>query len=115
MSNTSKFYNSNDAMVEIPNELLENMEIESVIISPVYHNVGIVILAGDDQETNFRLVRVYSIAKQDDETTYGLVQELQAFLFPEKPFAKEFIERLPQMSAIELMFAMNGMNAPQFH
>lgn len=102
-------------MVEIPDELLENMEIESVIISPVYQNVGIVILAGDDQETNGRLVRIYSMVKQDDETTYSLVQELQAFLFPERPFAKEFIERLPQMSAIELMFAMNGMNETQFH
>ena len=115
MSDTPKFYNSTDAMIEIPNEVLDNMDIESIIISPVHYNVAIVILAGADQETNCRLVRIYSIVKQDDETTYGLVQELQAFLFPEKPFAKEFIERLPQMSAIELLFAMNGMNATQFH
>lgn len=33
----------------------------------------------------------------------------------EKPFAKEFIEQLPQISAIELMFAMDGGNNPQFH
>jgi hypothetical protein len=91
------------------------MEIESIIISPVFNNVGIVVLAGDDPDSNSRLVRIYSIAKQENETTYRPVHELQAFLFPEKPFAKEFIERLPQMSAIELMFAMNGMSAPQFH
>lgn len=114
MSYPPKFYNTNDGIVEIPNELLENMEIEAVIISPIYRNVGIVILAKDDNETNSRLVRIYSIVKQDDETTYRPVQELQAFLFPEKPFAKEFIERLPQMSAIELMFAMNGLNESQF-
>ena len=47
------------------------------------------------------------MAKQDNETTYKLNQELQALPFPEKPIAKEFIERLPKMSAIELMFAMN--------
>jgi hypothetical protein len=86
-----------------------------LIVSPVLQNTGVVILAGDVLETNARLVRIYSMTKQDDETTYRLVHELQAFHFPEKPFAKEFIERLPQMSAIELMFAMNGMNAPQFH
>ena len=115
MSNEPKCYTRNESKVDVPNELLVDMEIESVVISPVFQNVGIVILAGDDQETNCRLVRIYSIAKQDDETTYRLVQELQAFLFPEKSFAKEFIERLPQMSAIELMFAMNGMNDSQFH
>lgn len=64
MSDAPKFYNSNHSIVEIPNELLVNMEMESVITSPVYQNVGIVILAGDDQETNGRLVRIYSMAKQ---------------------------------------------------
>lgn len=116
MANTPKFVNSDDRIVEIPQGLLKDMEFESVIISPVFPEVGVVVLAGDDPETNSRLVRIYSIMlKQDDETTYQVAQELQAFSFAEKPFAKEFIKRLPQMSAIELMFAMDGGNIPQFH
>jgi hypothetical protein len=44
MANTPKFVNSKDGMVEIPQELLEDMEFESLIISPVFQNVGVVVL-----------------------------------------------------------------------
>jgi len=51
---------------------------------------------------------VYSLRLQHDIQKYKIDNELQAFSFSDHEFAQQFIEHLPEMSAIELMFAMGS-------
>jgi len=93
--------------VDFDNELLEEMNIESVMTSPINSEVGVAILSSGSPNQN-KIVKVYSLRLQHDIQKYKIDNELQAFSFSDHEFAQQFIEHLPEMSAIELMFAMNS-------
>lgn len=84
------------------------MKVESLLTNPLDMNVGVVVLSKFDKGSKGKLIRIYSIHKKTGDTNYKLLAELQSFLFPDAFSAKRFIEHLPQMTAIELMFMMNS-------
>ncbi|KGX91854.1 hypothetical protein [Pontibacillus marinus] len=93
--------------VDFDNELLEEMNVETVMTSPINSEIGVAILSSESTDQN-KIVKVYSLRLQHDVQKYKIDNELQAFSFSDHDFARQFIERLPEMSAIELMFAMGS-------
>ncbi|RFU69503.1 hypothetical protein D0469_09055 [Peribacillus saganii] len=89
---------------------LDHMEVETVLISPINNEVGIAVLSTLSINPTEKQVYVYSLIWNRTLNSYTIDKELQSFLFRDLSFAKEFIEHLPEMSAFELMFAMNSIS-----
>lgn len=93
----------------VNHELFEGKRLEAMMISPIADDLGVIILSEDAGSEVY--VRVYRIEKTSEER-YEIVGELEAFAFKNRESATSFISHLPNMSAIELMFAMNS--TPQY-
>lgn len=93
-------------MVAFPSRILKKMRIEKVIPSPLLDNGGIAILSKKRRRAPGRLVRIFSVEKNNN--IYILLDELHHFIFSDEPSAQRFIEQLSHMSAIELMFIMKN-------
>jgi len=93
--------------VDFEDELLKKMNVETVMTSPVNSEIGVAILSSESTNQN-KIVGVYSLKLQHDIQKYKIDNELQTFSFSDHEFARQFIDRLPEMSAIEMMFAMGS-------
>ena len=99
---------SSEVIVDFPNEMLQGMVIETVIVNPAFKNQGVAVLSKNEVVTYGTLVKVYLIQKQKGHKAFKPVDELQSFYFDNRNNAVRFINHLPQMSAIELMYAMRS-------
>lgn len=97
--------------VIFPNELLEEMKIESTFFSPVDDNVGIAALS--HLENNQHVLRLYHLLRNNN-LKYHPVQELAAFSFVAYEELIDFLKRLPQMSGFEMLLLLNPLpQSPQ--
>lgn len=96
-----------DINVIVPDELLENMQIFSSVISPKIENRGILILtenidpANTHDKAKLAIVKFYLLKKSGTE--YFVENELMTFKFERLESAVTFLERLPTMSALEML------------
>ncbi|MEH7355158.1 hypothetical protein V7150_16495 [Neobacillus drentensis] len=97
---------SNDYNVIFPDEILEGMNIEAFTIAPRDHRIGVAILSGKDE--NMHVLRLYQVIKREDQQFYP-THELEAFSFHSKKDLKEFMEKLPHLTAIELLLIMHPL------
>lgn len=98
----------NDVNVNIPNELLEEMEIQGTIVSPIYTEMGILVLSkGMIQFSRDVTIRIYYLKQAADRKSYDVYYELEAFSFTNYNEAKKFIKHLPKMSGIEMLLLLN--------
>ncbi|MBS3678936.1 hypothetical protein KGF86_01790 [Ornithinibacillus massiliensis] len=93
-----------EVKVNYPDELLKNMHIEGVMISPYDTMIGVTALS--QQINQDHVLRLYSLVLNEDGF-FEVIYELQAFSMQTKEDIRIFLEKLPAMSAIELMMIMN--------
>lgn len=98
---------------DIPKEIKENMEVLQVIIYNENDKIGILVMAQDYFEGSPNpLLRIYMMHKVEDE--YVIQTELEAFQFSDYELAKDFNDRLPNMTALEILLVMNGQGGTGF-
>jgi len=98
----------NDLKVNIPNELLEEMESQGTIISPVFPEMGILVLSeGMFHHSKDIVIRIYRLQLEADTQSYNIYYELVALSFSSYSDSKDFIDHLPNMSGIEMLILLN--------
>ncbi len=103
----------NEENVFFPDEMMENKKLETVIISPVSTEIGIAALSELSQ--SMHILRLYQLSFEEYENTYIPVQELEAFSFQHYDELTNFLEKLPEMSALEMLLVLNqAFNRDQF-
>lgn len=95
----------NEENVFFPDEMMENKKLETVIISPVLTEIGIAALSESSQ--SMHILRLYQLNFDEHENTYIPVQELEAFSFQHYDELTNFLEKLPEMSALEMLLVLN--------
>jgi hypothetical protein len=89
------------------NSIMESMKFEAFIMHPVTKKYGVVVLSSDSQFG--KIVKMYSAVESDEDDTYTLSFELYEAVFEDLTYAEEFIEYLPNMSAIELLYVIKDV------
>ncbi|MEO4052226.1 geranylgeranyl pyrophosphate synthase [Solibacillus sp. CAU 1738] len=87
---------------------LDGLSTLQVVISPNTDNVGI-ILAGENLDltkTCCPTIRMYLVNLINGK--YELTKELEAFTFNSKEEALQFSEKLPELTAIDLVMMLNN-------
>src|SRR5690625_3425575 len=92
-------------MIAFPVGILDRMTIESAIFTPENKKLGIIVLSEFIKSEH--ILRVYQLVLSTDETQYNFVQELVAFNLKTREEADELIERLPNISGLEMLFLLN--------
>jgi len=96
---------SSEKEVVFPNELLEEMQVETTIFSP--ENEIIAIAALSKIENSAHILSLWQLLK--DQNSYHPVQELAAFSFLDRVDLEDFLHRLPDMSGIEMLLILNPL------
>jgi len=92
----------------IPDELQEDMQVLTTIISATMDNIGILIMGENIEphlEGQLSVIRIYLLGRDDSE--FLVEKELEAFAFHDLDSAHSFLENLPNMTALELLIMMN--------
>lgn len=97
----------NDVKVIVPNHLLNTMEIQGVTISPTNQELGVLILSEKIEEDQI-IIRIYLLKLDKGSKEYHIDYELEAFSFNNLQASQEFVERLPSMSALEMLILLNS-------
>ena len=84
---------SDEKEVIFPNELLEEMNLETTIFSQADDSVG--IAAFSELQDNVYILRLYHLLRNQN-MKYHLVQELAAFSFQTYEALKKFLDNLPK-------------------
>lgn len=93
--------------VSFPDELLEGRQIETTIFTPSNDDVGVVALS--EQEDAVLTLRLYQLTRFDDDPDYHPVQELAAFSFLNRQDLDDFLERLPDLTGLEMLMLLNPL------
>lgn len=94
--------------LRLPTEL-DHMEVVNLIESPTVEELGILFLGENlvESEDKTPIIRVYLLKRI--EGIFEIENELYAFSFYNVNKALMFAEKLPQMSALELLIDMNSV------
>ncbi|PUB08348.1 hypothetical protein [Paenisporosarcina sp. OV554] len=95
-----------DVKILIPEDFEDNMKIITTIFSST-KEVGLVI-AGEDMypTSEHPILRIYLLEHID--LGWAIQEELHAFAFLNYDAARLFLEKLPNMSALELLIMMSA-------
>lgn len=96
---------NDEKSVVFPDEIMENRNLETVIFSPVSTEIGIAALSESSHSTH--ILRLYQLMYEEYENTYKPVQELEAFSFLRYEELTDFLKKLPEMSALEMLLVLN--------
>ena len=92
-------------IVSFPNELLEKFTIESTIFPPENEKNGVAILS--EVENTDHIVRIYQLKQSFDGKEYHVIQEVAAFRYKNRGQLDDFLARLPNMSALEMLMMLH--------
>jgi hypothetical protein len=89
--------------VNFPNELLAGMRIESLFVNPIDKTRAVTALSG--MEHGQIILRLYHLLKGADQEFFP-THELAAYCFMTMADLKDFVKKLPNMTAIELLISI---------
>jgi hypothetical protein len=90
--------------IVFPNEVIKGKQIKNLIVSPLDNRIAVAALSGNLK--NKHLLRLYQLIRGEDQQYYP-THEIGAFTFHSTKELKDFLNRLPEMSAIEILMLMN--------
>ena len=96
---------NSEKKVRFDNAMLENMEMETSIFSPVQPELGVTLLS--EKRDGMFIIHILELAK--DEDAFFPIQELASFSFGTKGEMKNFVKRLPDMSGLEMLLLLNPL------
>ncbi|MCP3740866.1 hypothetical protein [Rossellomorea sp. BNER] len=95
-----------DIKASFPNEISEKMLFETLVISPVNVNIGISIFT--EKKNGHHVLRIFQMRLSEDEV-YEMIQELEAFAFPLRSDLDQFLEKLLEMSGLDMLVLLNTL------
>lgn len=90
-----------------PNQLTKDMKIEEDIFPTIESDIGITTLS--QQINSNHILRIYQLLYNHENENYEVVQELEAFTFQTRKELTDFIKKLPQLNAIEMLLLLNPL------
>ncbi|GAB3042120.1 hypothetical protein [Virgibacillus ainsalahensis] len=97
---------NSEKTVYFPDELLENRQIETTIFTPLNDLIGVAALS--EQEGPTFILRLFQLTVFEGET-YEPIQELAAFSFQSREELDSFLERLPDLTGLEMLMLLNPL------
>ncbi|MGO4886632.1 hypothetical protein ACJ2A9_02650 [Anaerobacillus sp. MEB173] len=94
-----------DVKLTYEQKLFEGLELEKVMVSP-NEDIGVAVFISDEQ-SNDAILRFYSIKREGSEPNFQVLYEIQAVSLLNKDIARDFIERLTELSPIDLMLLLS--------
>jgi hypothetical protein len=98
----------NSKNVAFPDELLVNRTLETTIFTKENDLFGIAVLS-EQGEDGLLVLRIYQLLWSEEEDSFIPVQELEAFGFYSREELVDFVERLPDISGLEMLMLLNPL------
>jgi hypothetical protein len=92
----------NGIKMEFDDDWLEKYQIEHVVISPIVQTTGAVV-ASLNKEDIFN-VMIFNLQFNENSSNYSITKEIASFSFLSDEEKDEFLQYLPEMSAMDLIF-----------
>ncbi|MFA1822293.1 hypothetical protein ACDX78_19295 [Virgibacillus oceani] len=96
---------NSEKKVRSDNSMLEEMNVESTIFSAEHPDLRFAVLS--EGKDNMFIVRVFELAQNED--AFFPIQDLAAFSFGTKTELNGFVERLPELTGLEMLLLLNPM------
>jgi hypothetical protein len=93
-------------MDSFQDERLEKMHLETTIFSPENDNFAVAALSEEVGPT--LILHLYQLVV-DEDGGYQPVQELAAFSFQNRLDLDDFLDRLPEISGLEMLMLLNPL------
>lgn len=100
-----------DQAVVFPNELLEKYTLESTFFSPTHTHFGLATFS--QIQDSVHIIRLYQLARSNHDEQYHVVQEMVSFSYQNRQDLDDFLKRLPNMSAIEMLMMLHPSDDSQ--
>ncbi|MFA1820151.1 hypothetical protein ACDX78_08180 [Virgibacillus oceani] len=92
--------------VRFDDSMLEEMNVETTIFSEEHPELGFAVLS--EEKDSMFIVRVFELAQ--DEDAFFPIQDLAAFSFGTKRELNAFVDRLPELTGLEMLLLLNPMH-----
>ncbi|RHW41941.1 hypothetical protein D1B31_04635 [Neobacillus notoginsengisoli] len=99
--------NEYDFHTDIPNSILEGMNLETILISPVEEDLFIGVLSKEVSETNNVLLYLYLLEYSGEGSSFSILKILQSLSFSDISSARLFIQSLSEMSAMDFILSID--------
>ncbi len=97
----------NNSKLVLPDSLQGEMKVHDVLHCPDMDGASVLTMIHDmTADALGHVVRVYMLRQENDELIVDF--ELEAFAFPSHESAVLFANRLPKLTALELLMVQNG-------
>jgi len=83
--------------------------IEEILISPESDSIGIAFTSS--VKSNFHVLNIVQLLYSMNDDSYSPVQELATFSFQNYEELKEFIQKLPRLSGIDMLLLLNPLKS----
>lgn len=103
----------NGIKMELDDDWSEKYQIEHVVISPIVRTRGAVV-ASMNEEDIFN-VMIFDLQFNENSSNYSISNEIASFSFLTDKDKDEFLEYLPEMSAMDLIFLLNSESASAYN
>ncbi|MBT2600059.1 MULTISPECIES: hypothetical protein [unclassified Oceanobacillus] len=100
----------NENNIAIPAELLQDRKVEITFFSEIKKNLGIL---GLSEQTDTYVLHLYRLFYNDSKGKFEPIQQLEAFQFQTESEMHQFIENLPNISALDMILLMNPSAPPR--
>lgn len=97
--------------VVFPNELLDEMLIEQTFFPSNSDEVGVAVLS--HIENDIHIMRIYQLLFNHETSSFEPVQEMASFSFQSQGDFNEFLERLPNLTGLEMLMILNPLPSEQ--
>ena len=87
---------------------MDDYNLEKVFLSHVYDSIG--VIATSTVEGELIVLRLYEVNRFEGNDTFEIVKELEAFGFTNREKLNEFVEKLPEMGAIDMLLLLHQNN-----
>lgn len=94
-----------DPVISLPEGILDTMLIESTIFTPENQQIGVIVLS-EFVRTKY-ILHIYQLALSKNKEHYQFVQELAAFKIDTRAEVDVMIDRLPNLSGLEMLLMLN--------
>ncbi len=94
--------------VVFPNDILKNKKIEFVTLSPIDGRIAVSALSGKTKSKY--ILRLYQLTRREDGKLFP-THEIGAFSFYTRKQLNDFVDKLPKMSAIEILMVLNPFSS----
>ncbi len=93
--------------INFSDDIFNDTSIELTLFSPVSDDVGVIVVSS--KENNAHTLRIIQLLYSPQDESYSPIQELAAFSFQTYKQLEDFLEKLPNISGIDMLLLLNPL------